>query len=263
LKVADVMTVPVHTISSDKSVWYAANVMAELRIGSLVVIDDGQVTGIITSRDVRAAHPNRLVADAMTPDPISVPMHTFLWDAIHTMEEKVIERLVVIQDDHVAGLVTRESLVTRLAEWNDSMTNLYRSPYIHAVGEELLNRHETFQLLFIDLNRFGEVNKQFGHPVGDDIIRGFAQKLKSLFGPEDFICRYAGDEFTIITKKADSVVQQLIEGISEPLVTDRVSITADVGWVNERNTPEFIHLTFRELISKASLLSTEAKLLRV
>ncbi|WP_373231196.1 GGDEF domain-containing protein [Cohnella sp.] len=263
MKVADVMTVPVHTVSSDKSVWHASNVMDELRIGSLVVMDDGQITGIITSRDVRATHPNRIVADAMTPDPISVPLHTFLWDAIHTMEKKVIERLVVIQDDHVAGMVTRESLVTRLAEWNDSMTNLYRSPYIHAIGEELLARRETFQLLFIDLNRFGEVNKQFGHPVGDDLIREFALKLKSFFGPDDFICRYAGDEFTVITKKADSVVQQLIEGISEPLVIGMASISADVGWVNERNVPEFVDLPFRELISRASLMSTEAKLYRV
>ncbi len=262
MKVADVMTVPVHTVSSNKSVWHASNVMAELRIGSLVVMDAGQITGIITSRDVRAAHPNRIVADAMTPDPVSVPTHAFLWDALRTMEKEVIERLVVVQEDNVAGMVTRESLVTRLAEWNDSMTMLYRSPYIHAIGEELLACREPFQLLFVDLNRFGEVNKQFGHPVGDDMIRGFAGKLKSLFDPEDFICRYAGDEFTVITKKADSIVEQLIQQISKPLVIGMASISADVGWVNERNEPEFFRLPFRDLISRASLLSTKAKLPR-
>ncbi|MCD9024952.1 CBS domain-containing protein [Cohnella silvisoli] len=260
MKVADVMTVPVHTVSSGKSVWHASRVMADLRIGSLVVMDAGQVTGIITSRDVRAAHPNRIVADAMTPDPVSVPMHAFLWDALRTMEQEVIERLIVVQDDQIAGIVTRESLVTKLAEWNDSMTKMYRSPYIHAIGEELLARGEPFQLLFVDLNRFGEVNKQFGHPVGDDMIRGFADKLRSLFGPEDFICRYAGDEFTVITMKSDSTVRQLIEELSDQLIIGKVSISADVGWVNERNEPEFFQLPLRELISRASLLSTKAKL---
>ncbi len=260
MKVADVMTAPVHTVSSNKSIWYASNVMAELRIGSLVVVDAGQIAGIITSRDVRAAHPNRIVADAMTPDPVSVPTHAFLWDALHTMEKEAIERLVVVQEDHIAGMVTRETLVTRLAEWNDPMTKLYRSPYIHAIGKELLARGEPFQLLFIDLNRFGEVNKQFGHPVGDDMIRGFADKLKSLFGPEDFICRYAGDEFAVITHKPNSTVKQLIDEISQPLVIGMVSISADVGWVNEENEPEFFGMSFREAISRASLLSTEAKL---
>ncbi|SHE13429.1 Diguanylate cyclase DosC [Chlamydia abortus] len=260
MKVADVMTSPVHSVSLGKSVWYASQLMSELKIGSLVVVEAREVVGIITSRDVRTAHPNRIVADAMTPNPICVPEHVFVWDALLLMEQNRIERLIVLRQGELVGIVTRESLTTRLSEWYDSLTQLYGSSYIHVIGEELLASGRSFQLLFIDLNRFGEVNKRFGHPVGDDMIREFSNKLKSLFGPGDYISRYAGDEFAIITQKSDEEVQRIIDQLSCGQSVGRASVSADTGWVNERVVPEFGQMTFRELISKASMLSTQAKI---
>ena len=259
MKVAEVMTAPIHSVTSDKSVQYASNMMANYRIGSLIVMDAGQVSGILTSRDIRAAHPNRIVADAMTPDPISVSSDVFAWEALKLMESRAIERLVVMDGETPSGIVTREAIISRLAEWRDSLTHMYRSPYIHAIGEHLLRRRISFHLLFLDLNHFGEVNKRFGHPVGDDLIRGYADKLRSLLGDEDHLCRYAGDEFAIITSRTDSDVAELVSELSEPIIVGPASLSASVGWVNDRRDPDFYRLSFKELISKASLMSTELK----
>jgi len=233
--------------------------MAEFRIGSLVVVDAGCITGIITSRDVRHAHPNRIVADAMTPDPLGIPANAFLWDALQTMEHNGIERLVVFQHEQAVGIVTRESIVTKLSEWKDPLTSLYRSPYMHLIGEQLIERGESFQLLFIDLNRFGDINKKYGHPAGDDMIREFSNMLKSLFDGEDYICRYGGDEFVVITQKEDETVQRFIARISKEIKAGPAMISAETGWLNARSEPEWFRLTFRDLIARASLLSTKAK----
>ena len=260
MKVADVMSAPLRTVSSGKSVLHVSELMAEYRIGSLVVADAGRIVGIITSRDVRAAHPNRIVADAMTPDPISVSHHMFAWEALSLMEKKRIERLVVTKAGDAVGIVTREAIVSRLAEWRDNMTKMYRSPYIHAVGEDRLNRRVPFQLLFLDLNRFGEVNKRYGHPVGDDMIRDYAGKLKSLCNEDDHVCRYAGDEFAIITTRPDADVRLMIDSLSQPIAVGPASLTASVGWLNDKIDPEFFQLPFRELLSRASLKSSQAKI---
>jgi len=259
LKVEEVMTSPLQTVSSGKSVLHASDLMAEYRIGSLAVMDSGRIVGIITSRDVRAAHPNRIVADAMTPNPTVVAADCFAWKALAMMENGDIERLIVTDGEQAIGMVTREAIVSRLAEWKDTMTQMYRSPYIHAIGEERLQKRLPFQLLFLDLNRFGEVNKLYGHPVGDDLIRGYAKKLKTLFGDDDYVCRYAGDEFAAITMRPDDDVREIIDSLSNPMSVGPASLTASVGWLNESMEPEFYRLSFRELVSKASLMSSRAK----
>lgn len=259
MKVAEVMTSPLRSVSSGKSVLHASALMAEHRIGSLAVMDNDRIVGIITSRDVRAAHPNRIVADAMTPDPIVVAADCFAWEALAVMEDGNIERLIVTDGQQAAGMVTREAIVSRLAEWKDNMTQMYRSPYIHAIGEERLHKRLPFQLLFLDLNRFGEVNKRYGHPVGDDLIRGYAKKLKALFGDEDYVCRYAGDEFAAITTRPDDDVREIIDSLSNPISVGPATLTASVGWLNESTEPEFYRLSFKELVSKASLMSSRAK----
>jgi diguanylate cyclase (GGDEF)-like protein len=115
--------------------------------------------------------------------------------ALNIMLQYQIERLPVTKDEQVVGLVTRETLKIKISELVDPLTGLFRAPYIHIIGEDLLKKRECFQLLFVDLNNFGMINKLFGHPVGDDVILGYAEKLKSYTEKGDYLCRYAGDEF--------------------------------------------------------------------
>lgn len=260
MKVREAMTCPVHCVSSGRSVLHASELMEKHRIGSLLVVDGGVVMGIVTSRDIRTAHPNRIVADAMTPQPIGVPADTFAWDALRLMERHGIERLVVrAEGDVPAGIVTREALASRLSEWTDPMTGLYRAPYIEAVTLDLLGRGEPFHLLFIDLNDFGDVNKRFGHPVGDDLIRGFAALLKSMFGEDDCLCRYAGDEFAVLTRRPASFVQGAIDTLAGGFSAGPACVSASVGWLDSSREPLPDSLSFRELIMRVSLLSTRAK----
>ena len=260
MKVGEVMTCTIHSVSSGRSVLHASELMERFRIGSLLVVDAGTVTGILTSRDVRTTHPNRIVADAMTADPIGTVEDAFVWDALNLMAENGIERLLVrSKDGSPSGIVTRETLASRIAELTDPMTGLFRSDYLEAIALDLIARGQPFHFLFIDLNDFGVVNKRFGHPVGDDLICGFAGKLKSVFSEEDCLCRYAGDEFAVLSKRPPSFIRDAVGTLADGFSVGPAHVSASVGWLDAGAEPDLGKLTFRELVLRASLMSTERK----
>jgi len=260
VRVDELISGPVHTISPEKSVFRAAELMNEHGVDTLVVVDHGAVLGILTSRDVRSAHPNRIVADAMTTDPVTVSPDVFIWDALTIMDRHRIGRLLIRDGNTLAGLVTREAIRIKLSELLDPLTGLYREPYIRAIGEALLKKKQPFHLLFVDLNCFREINKRYGHPFGDDAILAFARRMaRWVKETRDFLCRYGGDEFVMISLAEEETVDRFIRAISRPLSINRVAVSASIGYVNGFREPQFFALSIRDVLAKASLLSTGAK----
>lgn len=83
----------------------------------------------------------------------------------------------------------------------DSMTGLQNrrsfDEYIQAMMES--RREDTdAELLFLDMNDLKEVNDQYGHKAGDELIIGAAQCLTETFGPEAACFRLGGDEFCVV-----------------------------------------------------------------
>ena len=55
-----------------------------------------------------------------------------------------------------------------------------------------------FSILFIDLDRFKQVNDQLGHHAGDLMLNQVAQRMQGVMRPSDRLGRYGGDEFIVI-----------------------------------------------------------------
>jgi diguanylate cyclase (GGDEF)-like protein len=55
-------------------------------------------------------------------------------------------------------------------------------------------------LLLIDCDRFKGINDEHGHLVGDRVLQGVANILRSAAGPDDIACRFGGDEFCLLVK---------------------------------------------------------------
>jgi diguanylate cyclase (GGDEF)-like protein/PAS domain S-box-containing protein len=92
-------------------------------------------------------------------------------------------------------------------------------------------------LLFIDLDRFKEVNDTHGHLIGDDLLIEVARRIRSCTRDSDTVARLGGDEFTVIltqledSKFAEGVARKIIKSMEEPfeLGEDEVYVSASIG----------------------------------
>jgi diguanylate cyclase (GGDEF)-like protein len=97
--------------------------------------------------------------------------------------------------------------------------------------------NEGFAVLFLDLDRFKQVNDQYGHEAGNDILRAVAEEIKNAVRASDVAARYGGDEFVVILTRTDldgaaRVAEALragIEGIGRRLGYPAGLITVSVG----------------------------------
>ncbi|MGH8572820.1 MAG: diguanylate cyclase, partial [Gammaproteobacteria bacterium] len=62
---------------------------------------------------------------------------------------------------------------------------------------------EGFAVLFLDLDRFKEVNDRYGHEAGNDILRAVAGEIRNAVRASDVAARYGGDEFVVILTRTD------------------------------------------------------------
>lgn len=120
--ITEVMTSPGRTVDPDLSVAAAARVLWNERIGSLVVTDErGAPSGILTESDVvrgvGAGHdPQAMtVAELMTASVVTVDATATVRDASARMREHEVEKLPVVEDDELVGVVTTTDLAHSLA----------------------------------------------------------------------------------------------------------------------------------------------------
>lgn len=90
-------------------------------------------------------------------------------------------------------------------------------------------QHSHLALLYIDLDRFKEVNDRFGHDVGDSLLQGIAERLRRAVRQPDRVYRLGGDEFTLIlpdTRSGDAQIlaARLLTALQQPLHLDALCI---------------------------------------
>jgi len=94
-----------------------------------------------------------------------------------------------------------------------------------------------FTVLYIDLDRFKEVNDTLGHPVGDKLLGQVAQRLRSTMQKGNMVARFGGDEFVVLLDQVmfmaglDTLCKNLIEQLSKPYRVDEhmIIIGASIG----------------------------------
>jgi PAS domain S-box-containing protein len=129
LSVCDVMSKEVATISPDEIVISAAKIMSDKKISCLVVMDQGNVAGIITETDVLRRVGNKgkdifrtKLSQIMSSPVESVPSDLSILEASKIMGVKHIKRLPILKDGKLVGIVTQTDLVRALTSygmWRD------------------------------------------------------------------------------------------------------------------------------------------------
>jgi diguanylate cyclase (GGDEF)-like protein len=129
-------------------------------------------------------------------------------------ERRLVERAT---SDSLTGLANRAGLLEHLAA--------------RLTGDQL----RPCSLLFIDLDRFKEINDTFGHQAGDEVLRAVAARLRAAAPGDALVSRPSGDEFVVVVDgeraDADLVAQAIVAQVAAPIALDArvVTVGASIG----------------------------------
>lgn len=140
--------------------------------------------------------------------------------------------------------ITRQKLeerrLTELARV-DSLTGLVNRAGFQLRVAEAMQRSRTtgtlMALMYLDIDRFKQINDRFGHDAGDALLRAFAGRLTQSLRSTDTVARLGGDEFTVIMEGlprpevADIVANKIVQVMSTPfkLGQQTLDVTTSIG----------------------------------
>lgn len=107
---------------------------------------------------------------------------------------------------------------TQQAANYDALTKLYNRKYYSSYMKETLKEGVPFALLFIDLNKFKQINDTYGHNVGDMVLKEVARRLLNSIDQEDMLARLGGDEFVIITKRKKVFLPKFLSNLEQTTI---------------------------------------------
>lgn len=129
-------------------------------------------------------------------------------------ERRLVERA---STDSLTGLANRTGLLEHLAA--------------RLTGDHL----KPCTLLFVDLDRFKEVNDSLGHQAGDEVLRAVAARLRAAVPAEALVSRPSGDEFVVVVDgsraDADAAAREIVSQVAQPIPLGArvVSVGASIG----------------------------------
>jgi len=131
----------------------------------------------------------------------------------------------------------------------DPLTSLYNRRYMESHSISLVERAaehgKSVSMLIIDIDHFKSINDTYGHSAGDEVLREFADRLRSCVRGIDLACRFGGEEFVVVMPDTDiGVASKVAERIrrriaGEPFTVDRgartIDVTISVGLASRHN----------------------------
>ena len=151
----------------------------------------------------------------------------------------------------------------------DGLTGLHNRRYVTSHIENLVNRANVdgkpISVMMLDLDFFKKINDTHGHAAGDDVLRGFADRLRGRLRGIDLAARYGGEEFVVVMPDTDGetagiVAERLRAFIAEQpfRLEDKgkpLAVTVSIGVSSSRGADE----TAESMLERADKALYEAK----
>ncbi|MFT3938150.1 diguanylate cyclase domain-containing protein [Rhodopseudomonas sp.] len=119
---------------------------------------------------------------------------------------------------------------------HDTLTGLSNRAGLQLVLDDKFAeaRSQRFSMMLVDLDQFKCINDTYGHPVGDEVLRIAASRIKDSVPEAVIVARLGGDEFAIVLHEAtdsEAAAQRIVDAVREPISHDGVvhRIGASVG----------------------------------
>ena len=150
-----------------------------------------------------------------------------------------IGELAVSFNHMLDGIAKRETEILRLA-YEDGLTALPNRAMFNRQLEqsvrEARRNSKALTVMMLDMDRFKTINDTLGHPVGDQVLREVAARVRAALRESDVVARLGGDEFAVLlatgeAELAHAVAVKIAKALEEPLVIDGqpMDIAASIG----------------------------------
>lgn len=122
--------------------------------------------------------------------------------------------------------------------------------------EQAVQKQTSFTVLFLDLNKFKQINDQYGHEVGDELLSAIAKRIQDFTEEKDIASRLGGDEFSLLLTEVDKAtahkkISALMDLLSHPYSINHLELTC-IPSIGAAYYPSD-GTTLSELLSKADL----------
>ncbi|RNC29816.1 MAG: Diguanylate cyclase VdcA [Candidatus Dichloromethanomonas elyunquensis] len=243
------------------------NLAMDKRINYFPVVENNKTIGVVTYKELIQAHPNRIAIDAMTQNYVNVNHEMSIWEVKSIFDDEQVDLLIVQNNLKPVGFVTRSLLDKEFGKHFDLLTGLPKTDFILYKAYELLKEGNEISVIFIDINNFGIIDKEYGHVFGDKILREIADLLKKNRPEETCLCRFGGDEFVVLTPFQVEVTKQVAEELLDTIAANtfgsgvNISISAGISGgrrISARVTDSYSMVL--NLINIASLACSKAKM---
>ncbi len=128
----------------------------------------------------------------------------------------------------------------------DGLTGVANSQwFVERAEGELANSRESHKpvtVAFLDCDNFKQVNDEFGHMAGDDLLRQAADIMRSSLRPNDLVARLGGDEFAILLvdttqPEAEKVIERVRVDLQQSMEKNQWPVTLSIGVVTYATPP--------------------------
>lgn len=147
-----------------------------------------------------------------------------IWQYHNVLDDEGDEPYVL---GHAQDVTERQQHQRKLEEWSvrDPLTGCFNRRFITELASSMAEL-DRWGCITFDLDRFKQINDQFGHQRGDEVLVAMAKFLSNHLRPEDAVVRLGGDEFLVLLRHADgALTDSVARRIDEDRKTAPISFT--------------------------------------
>jgi two-component system cell cycle response regulator len=233
------MLTPLHTVDHEpdpqEALFHAAERDYDLAIVSLNL---KEIDGLRLCSHLRSLDRTRLLPILVIVDPgdnvrllrgIDLGVNDYLVRPIDKNEMLARVRTQVRRKRFSDRLRDNVQMTIEMAV-TDGLTGLYNRRYLErhlaALVQQAIARQKPLSVLVLDIDHFKPINDNYGHAVGDDVLREFSRRVRKTIRGIDLACRMGGEEFVVAMPDTDAALALIVaERLRQKIATERFRVT--------------------------------------